>query len=115
MEKRNAIITNAKIEIEDHGFLSARISLDYGDGNYQGFGSYALYAPKNGLSERNYAGHFIYRVLEVAGVCKWEQLQGRAVRVESDLTHIAAIGHVVENIWFYPGEEFKQLKSDVSA
>jgi hypothetical protein len=114
METRNAVITDATIGINSHGLLDARIILDYGDSN-QVFGDYGLYAFKDGLSGKNYTGYFIYRVLEVTNVYKWEHLKGRAVRVTGDLTHIEAIGHIVTDVWFNPGKEFAEAKQDVSA
>jgi hypothetical protein len=113
METRNAVIANAGIEIEGRGMLSAYITLDYGDSS-QVFGC-GVYAPKNGVNEKNYAGHFIYRVLEVAGADKWEQLKGKAVRATGDFTQIEAIGHIIKDEWFNLGKEFGQPNQEVSA
>jgi hypothetical protein len=114
METRNAIITDAVIGINSRGILDACITLDYGDCE-QVFGNYGLHDPKNGMSGKNYTGYFVYRVLKAAGVDRWEQLKGRPVRVEHDDSHVAAIGHIIANEWFFPGDEFKSLKKDASA
>jgi hypothetical protein len=114
METRNAVITSVGIEIEDHGYLSAYVTLDYGS-SAQVFGNYGLYTTKNGVDGKNYAGHFIYRVLEVAGVYKWEQLKGKAVRVIADHSHVEAVGNIVSDTWFNPAKEFADEHQDVSA
>jgi hypothetical protein len=114
MDTRNAVITNAFIEIDEFETLSAGITLDYGDSG-QVFGSNGLYAPKKGVGGRNYAGHFMYRILEIAGVCQWDQLKGKTVRAICDNEHVEAIGHIIKNVWFSMREEFAQSERDVSA
>lgn len=113
MHIQNAIIESASITSEDHGLLSAWVHLDYG-GSHQGFGGYTLYLPNNfkhHAKDAGYAGHFIFRTMQVAGVGKWENLKGKTVRVK--LTQeglggrIIAIGHIVNDDWFCPEEDFK--------
>lgn len=106
--EKNAIIESAILTIEDHGCLSACITLDYG-GSVQGFGGYALYLPKSWKHhEKNssYAGHFIYRILEIAGAGEWKQLQGKTVRVRASHDKVHAIGHIIKNDWFDPSVDF---------
>jgi len=114
METRNAIIESAEISIDDHGLLTAWVFLDYGDGGHQGFGGYALYLPKSfdHHSICGPAGHFIYRVMAIAGVTAWDKLAGRSIRVrsESPLERIHSIGHIVKNDWFCPEDDFKKGK-----
>jgi len=107
----NAVITSATLSSEDHGVLSSWIHLDYG-GSSQGFGGYALYLPKNfkhhdkhGL---NLAGHFIWRVMEVAGVHNWSDLKGKTVRVRQNHSKVQAIGHIVKDDWFDPQKDFSE-------
>jgi hypothetical protein len=108
METRNAIITDAVVGINDVGVLDTHIVFNYGDGTQQALGSYCLYDPRPGIDAKNYAGYFIYGVLAAAGVRRWNDLEGRAVRVKCDATHIEGIGHIVKDEWFYPGEVFGQ-------
>jgi len=108
MKTKNAIITDAEITSDDHGCLSAWIHLDYG-GCSQGFGGYPLYIPKSSDNHKveSLAGHFIYRCLEVAGVTKWSQLAGKTIRVKAKHEEIIAIGHIINDDWFCPSEDFK--------
>jgi hypothetical protein len=111
IEIKNAVIESATITTEDHGLLSARLFLTYDCGD-QGFGGYALYLPKDfthSTNQKNYAGHFIFRCMEIAGVSKWEDLKGKTIRVKGDMMHIEAIGHIVKNDWLDPKKDFAEM------
>lgn len=107
---KNAIIKSATITADDHGCLSAWVHLDYG-GSGQGFGGHVLYLPKSYSHHelKSVAGHFIWRVMEVAGVSKWGDLPGKTVRVKQEHTKAHAIGNIVRDDWFCPEEDFKEL------
>lgn len=108
----NAIIESARITTEERGLLSAWLSLDYG-GSGQGFGGFALYLPKSyrhhNPSGPNYAGHFIWRVMEIAGVSEWSQLKGKTIRVRQEHSTVHAIGHIVKDDWFAPSFDFELM------
>jgi len=109
MKTQNAVIESTTIDIGDRNLLTIWLNLDYG-GAGQGFGGYALYLPESYDHHelKSFAGHFIFRVLEIAGVHRWEQLKGKTIRVKSDGT-IKAIGHITKDDWFDPSKDFKQL------
>lgn len=111
IETRNAIITSAEITSDAHGALSAWLHLDYG-GAGQGFGGYALYLPdcfKHSKKQANYAGHFIWRVLEIVDVTEWSKLPGRTIRVRCEHSKVHEIGNIVKDEWFNPAAEFEKM------
>lgn len=110
-EIKNAVITAAEIRNDDHGCLSAWLTLDYG-GTGQGFGGYALYLPPSFDHHeiKSVAGHFIDRVMRIAGVSKWAHLVGKTIRVDAQHTGVAGIGHIINDDWFYPAKDFENLK-----
>lgn len=109
IETKNAIITAATITNDAHGMLSAWLHLDYGSSGH-GFGGYVLYFPDS-LNKANYAGHFIWRVLEIVGVSEWSQLVGKTIRVQCDHSRVHAIGHIVKDDWFNPKKEFEKMQT----
>lgn len=110
----NALIKKAVITKADHGLLSAWLTLDYG-GTGQAFGGYSLYLPDSFSHHDmniNYAGHFIFRCLEIADVDDWERMNGKTIRVKKDkpFGSIEAIGHIIKDDWFNPSKDFKETE-----
>ena len=106
-EIKNAIIEDAKIDIGDRGFLQVWLTVTYG-GSGQGFGGWVLYLPKSfdHHTIESHAGHFLFRVMEIAGVEQWDKLKGKTIRTIATHSHIRAIGHIVKNDWFDPKKDF---------
>ena len=107
---RNAVIESARLSTEDHGSLIGYIQLDRGDGS-QCFGGMALYMGPKCKHHRleTPAGHWIWRVMEIAGVTDWARLPGKTVRIKVRDGRIVAIGHIVKNDWFCPKQDFAGL------
>lgn len=112
VEEKNAIIESVSLTTSERGLLTSYLGLDYG-GAGQGFGGYALYLPKSWTHHdpaHPFAGHFIFRVLEIAGVEDWSKLPGRTVRVKASHCKVHAIGHIVKDDWFDPEKDFAAMK-----
>lgn len=105
-EIRNALIESTSIDIGD-GHLTVWLRLNYGD-QKQSFGGYSLYLPKGYKYHdiNSYAGHFMYRCMEIAGVRKWEYMDGQTIRVRIKAKLISAIGHIINDDWFCPKDDF---------
>jgi hypothetical protein len=106
-EIKNAIIKSATLSSSDHGALCGWLRFEFGGGVEQSFGGLALYP-----GTINYAGKWIQRCLDIAGVYDWSELPGRCVRVKLKGELIVAIGHVLEEYWFNPQMEFEALKME---
>ena len=108
IKTQNAIIADATLGMDDRGFLTAWLRLDY-DGFVQGFGGFSLYSskPSEYYQLASLAGHFIYRVLEIADVHEWSELKGKTIRMKASHVRVEAIGHIINDSWFNPGDEFK--------
>ena len=101
----NMRIKGTMLGREDHGILTAFLQLE-GNGTGQGFGGWCLDSADR---PNPAAGLWISRVLEVVGVAEWEELPGKYVRVVRDRGLISGIGHIIEDRWFYPRDEMKEL------
>lgn len=85
----NAVIESVWIGDNDHGGVSAMVSLQYETGCVQGFG---------GCGE-SHLGRFIAIVLHVVGVDNWDDLPGKAVRVQCTNVNVACIGNIIKERW----------------
>ena len=105
---KNAIIKNARIINAGHGCLTVWLQLDYG-GSGQGFGGYNLHSAGAtlGTCKVNIAGHFLRRVLEIAGVSEWDDLAGKAIRAKGGIDGVSAIGHIIKDDWFCPAVDLR--------
>lgn len=110
----NAIIRDATIGVERDFMLGSWVHVMYDKVSGQGFGGFALYLDKSCRhhSLLSTAGHWIYRVLQIAGVEKWDDLPGKAIRCRVESGRIEAIGHITESDWFCPSNDFKALRRE---
>lgn len=110
---KNAIIQDTKLDIGDRGLLQGWILLKLAGSGNQGFGGIALYLPKSYTHHAilSPAGHWIFRVCEIAGADSWEKLKGKTIRIakESSFGTIKGIGHITEDNWFYPSIDFEGI------
>ncbi len=84
MHEKIAKITDTFLGREDHGVLTATITVTYGNSSFQGIGGYTLDGYDRETKERTYTGYgleFIARILEVCNVQSWEKLKGRTIFV----------------------------------
>jgi hypothetical protein len=112
LELENAVIQYAEIRNDDHGLLTAWIDLKYKACN-QGFGGHALYLPAHFTHHKleSLAGHFIWRVMEVAGVSEWSHLPGKTIRARHNHGQVWEIGHVINDDWFCPARDFELIET----
>lgn len=113
-----AVIVGTSLSIADHGALSSFVHLEFADGSVQGFGGYCLYAlPEyhKGSRLNTFAGHYIARILQIAGASTWEDLKGKKVLAECNLMKIFAIGKITNDDWFNIGESLAKANAEYDA
>jgi len=106
LEIKNATIASTMLGVEDHGILTCFLYLD-GDGWGGGFGGYGFDewdANQKRRIAHVYGLEFVLAVLRVVGVGKWEDLKGKAIRVETSGLggRITRIGNLIKEDWFDP-------------
>lgn len=109
---QNAIIESTSLDMGERNLLTVWLHLSYGNA-CQAFGGYCLYLPKDfkhSTVKGDFAGHFIFRCLQIAGVESWDQIKGKTIRVISIDRKIIAIGHIINDDWFNPSEDFERMK-----
>ncbi len=106
----NAIIERVSINTEER-YLTMALTLKYGGGKYQGFGSYILYLPEDWEHHniKTIAGDFIYNCLKIADVTDLSKMVGKSIRVKCNDVKIIAIGHIIEDFWFCPSEKYAKV------
>lgn len=108
----NAIIRAATLRQERGFVLDSWVHVDFDHGS-QGFGGFALYIGKTGSNHtvESPAGHWLWRVMEIAGVEDWSKVVGKAIRCRIEGERIVAIGHIVKDDWFEPAAEFARSRA----
>lgn len=113
-EIRNATVESVTLNDGDRGILTCWLTLDYG-GMSQGFGGYTLYLPEHfshhkQAMQHNFAGHFIWRVMQIVDVTDWSRIKGKTLRAKIEGNLCVAIGHITKDDWFNPREDFAKWK-----
>lgn len=90
MEIRNARIGMVTLKHEKDGTFTCYLYLNCGTENRK-FGGNIL--DMGGAD-------FLIKILDVAGVRNWEDLEGKSIRVKADSSKIYAIGNYLEDKWF---------------
>lgn len=105
----NGKIVRTHLGFEDHGILTAMITIDRG-GCQQGLGGFGFgyndSKTKKFVPSSNCA-FFIKRVLDTLQLQKWEDLEGALIRVERSDGLLVAIGHIIDDQWFRFRDEMK--------
>lgn len=108
-EIQNAEIKSTMLGYEDHGILTWFLHLNFG-GSGQGFGGYAMDSYSKTKEKRipsEILGVHLQQILEVVGVEKWEDLEGKHVRIKREEGwngKIIALGNFLEDKWFNPSD-----------
>ena len=114
-EIENARIEKVSISMADHGVLTFYINL-HGCSWGTAFGGYCIgkgYLDAEEFSAENGGGLVaMMRIMDVVGVHRWEDLEGKYVRVE---THgwgkITKIGNIIKDKWFDIEDFFRNYKA----
>lgn len=85
----NARITKTFLGLEDHGMFVFNITVDYG-GSQQGY--QRVWWPSD-------LGPKINKIFQAAGVCSWEELPGKYIKVDVRDGLIYSIGHILKDQW----------------
>ena len=105
LETVNARITGTELGICDHGMMNFWVALEWKGGG-QSLGGYALDQGHRESEERTGFGPgfiAIRKILETAGVERWEDLKGKLVRLKvggPGSSRPPVIGHIIEDKWF---------------
>lgn len=103
----NARIDGINLGYEDHDVLTLWVGLDFGGGMHQGYGGYVLDGPYDKQTKTRkpalIAGETVVYMLKVFGCENWGKLNGLPARAWRDprVSTIGAIGHFLEDRWFY--------------
>ena len=117
MRTANAVINRASITIDQGVALDVQLYLGVGGaqlGDAMSFGGWPLYLERTSRHHdvMSVAGHHMFRIMEIAGVESWEDLEGKCIRIETDGRKIDGIGHIVREEWYRPLLEWPDRKGE---
>lgn len=110
----NAKITSTSITMAEHGCLTFWITVEDGGWGVS-IGGYSIGHGYLGSDEFHGYGpglEAIMRIMDVVGVDKWEDLNGKYIRVESNGwgRTVKKIGHITNDKWFDIGKFFEPIE-----
>jgi len=113
----NAKITGVSISMADHGCLTFYIILE-GSGWGCSFGGYCIASgylgSNNFVAENGHGLEAMMRIMDTVGVEKWEDLEGKYVRVEFNNSQtINKIGNLLKDKWFSLEEFFSSKQKSL--
>lgn len=116
--QENALIKSVSITMADHGCVTFWINVEgYGWGC--GIGGYCIGHGYLGAKEDFFDGsglgiEAMARIMDTVGVDKWEDMNGKYCRVESDGwgSKITKIGNIVQDKWFDIDAFFKEKQKN---
>lgn len=116
MKIENAIIDSATLRFEyDNRFLCLSLWLKTQHRMYK-FGGVNLGSRHQKEFNRNagdYAFWWIKRIFDIVNVESFDDLKGKAVRIEiDDNDYINAIGHIIVDDWFCPKKDFGEEENE---
>ena len=111
----NAKISKVTISMADHGCLTFTVFLE-GAGWGCGYGGYCIGTGYLGADEDDFTAESgdglvaMMRIMDVVGVERWEDMQGRYVRCKLGRLSdgVLEIGHIMHNKWFNLREFFAE-------
>lgn len=90
----NGQIVETFLGLEDHGILTFNIRIKLASGITKSYGGFSL--------EGNSCWKKISKILQIAGVCEWEDLKNKYVRVKYDkekTSPLSDLGHIIKDDW----------------
>lgn len=109
-EIKNAVITSVDLSMSEYGCITMYICLE-GQSWGCNYGGYRL--GKGYLGAKEFTGspkgiEYIMRIMNVVGVCKFSELEGKCIRVATKGWgyKIETIGNIIEDKWFNAKEFF---------
>ena len=116
MNIENARITNVSITMEGYGCLTFYLTLE-GKGWGTCYGGFAIghgYLGAETFTSENGGGLVaMMKIMDTVGVSRWEYLEGKFVRVETEGrcgSKINVIGNVIEDKWFNISDFFANYR-----
>ena len=113
MAVENAIIDKVTLTMADHGCLTYFVFFNLAKGGHAGIGGYCIghgYLGADSFDGLAKGLEAMMRIMDTVGVEKWEDLEGKYIRVETDGwgSRIHKIGNIIEDKWFDEEEFFSK-------